>query len=95
MVLSLLRISHIKHSNAVPTLTTLNKFKTCVSMQFTYCHQNTVVQLNRAVNYGIQHNNTKATRAYRGLTGGFLLLRNFSVATSVSPHVYFILVLIF
>ena len=32
--------------------------------------------------------------AYRGLTGGFLLLQNFSVATSVSPHVCFILVLI-
>ena len=29
-----------------------------------------------------------------GLTGGFLLLRNFSVAISVSPHVCFILVLI-
>ena len=25
-------------------------------------------------------------RVYRGLTGGFLLLRNFSVAISVSPH---------
>ena len=33
-------------------------------------------------------------RAYRGLTGGFLLLQNFSVAISVSPHVCFILVLI-
>ena len=33
-------------------------------------------------------------RAYRGLTGGFLLLRNFSVAISVSPHVCFVLVLI-
>ena len=32
-------------------------------------------------------------RAYRGLTGGFLLLRNFSVGISVSP-VCFILVLI-
>ena len=32
--------------------------------------------------------------AYRGLTGGFLLLQNFSVAISVSPHVCFILVLI-
>ena len=32
--------------------------------------------------------------AYRGLTGGFLLLQNFSVAISVSPHVSFILVLI-
>ena len=31
---------------------------------------------------------------YRGLTGGFLLLRNFSFAISVSPHVCFILVLI-
>ena len=31
---------------------------------------------------------------YRGLTGGFLLLRNFSVAISVSPHVCFVLVLI-
>ena len=27
---------------------------------------------------------------YRGLTGGFLLLRNFSVAVSESPHVCFI-----
>ena len=33
-------------------------------------------------------------RAYRGLTSGFLLLRNFSVAISVCPHVCFILVLI-
>ena len=32
--------------------------------------------------------------AYRGLTGGFLLLQNFSVAISVSSHVCFILVLI-
>ena len=32
--------------------------------------------------------------AYRGLIGGFLLLQNFSVAISVSPHVCFILVLI-
>ena len=33
--------------------------------------------------------------AYRGLTtGGFLLLQNFSVAISVSPHVCFILVII-
>ena len=30
----------------------------------------------------------------RFLTGGFLLLRNFSVATSLSPHVCLILVLI-
>ena len=29
-----------------------------------------------------------------GLTGGFLLLRNFSVAVSVSPLICFILVLI-
>ena len=29
---------------------------------------------------------------YRGLTGGFLLLRNFSVTISVSPHACFILV---
>ena len=28
----------------------------------------------------------------RGLTGGFLLLRTFSVTISVSPHVCFILV---
>ena len=28
--------------------------------------------------------------AYRGLTGGFLLLQNFSVAISVSPHACFI-----
>ena len=32
--------------------------------------------------------------AYRGLIGGFLLLQNFSVAISVSPHVCFILDLI-
>ena len=31
---------------------------------------------------------------YRGLTDGFLLLRIFSVAVSVSPHVCFILDLI-
>ena len=31
-------------------------------------------------------------RAYRSLTGGFLLLRNVSVAISVCPHVCFILV---
>ena len=30
--------------------------------------------------------------AYQGLTCGFLLLQNFSVAISVSPHVCFILV---
>ena len=29
-------------------------------------------------------------RAYHGLTGGFLLLRHFSVAIFVSPHVCFI-----
>ena len=29
--------------------------------------------------------------AFRGLTGGFLLLQNFSVAISVSPHVCFFL----
>ena len=29
-------------------------------------------------------------QAYRGLTGGFLLLQIFSVAISVSPHVCFI-----
>ena len=33
-------------------------------------------------------------QAYRGLTGGFLLLRIFSVGISVSPHVCFILGLI-
>ena len=30
------------------------------------------------------------SQAYRGLTSGFLLLRIFSVAISVSPHVCFI-----
>ena len=34
-------------------------------------------------------------RDYRGLIGGLLLLRSFSVAISVSPHVCSILVLIF
>ena len=33
-------------------------------------------------------------QAYRGFTGGFLLLRIFSVAISVNPHVCFILDLI-
>ena len=37
---------------------------------------------------------TAFRKAYRGLTGGFLLLQNFCVAISVSPHVCFILVLI-
>ena len=36
----------------------------------------------------------KAYKPYRGLTGGFLLLQNFSVAISVSPYVCFILVFI-
>ena len=35
---------------------------------------------------------TRGRKLNRGLTGGFLLLRNFSVAISVSPHVCFILV---
>ena len=38
--------------------------------------------------------NGPGVKKYRGLTGGFLLLQNFSVAISVSPHVCFILVLI-
>ena len=33
-------------------------------------------------------------RTYSGLTVGWLLLRNFSVAISVSPHICLILVLI-
>ena len=32
--------------------------------------------------------------AYRGLTGGFLLLQNFSFGISLNPHVCFILGLI-
>ena len=40
------------------------------------------------------HSGVVLGRAYRGLTGGFLLLRNFSDAISVSTHVCFILVLI-
>ena len=43
-----------------------------------------------------EHNNNNIPvvlgQAYRGLTGGFLLLRIFSVAISVSLHVCFILV---
>ena len=35
-----------------------------------------------------------SNRSYRGLTGGFLLLRNFSVTISVRPHVCVILVYI-
>ena len=35
-----------------------------------------------------------ALNEHVGLTGGFLLLQNYSVAISVSPHVCFILVLI-
>ena len=38
--------------------------------------------------------NVSSLLEHRGLTGGFLLLQNFSVAISVSPHVCFILVLI-
>ena len=33
---------------------------------------------------------SKSFVAYRGLTGGFLLLQNFSVAISVSPHVFYL-----
>ena len=47
----------------------------------------TVYRLNYIVNLG-----RVLGRAYRGLTGGFLLLRNFSVTISVSPHVCLILV---
>ena len=39
------------------------------------------------------HSGLVLGQAYRGLIGGFLLLRNFSVAISVSLHVCFILVL--
>ena len=42
----------------------------------------------------LEGSNSNFGRAYRGLTSGFLLFRNFSVAISVSPHVCFILVLI-
>ena len=41
-----------------------------------------------------RHSRVVLGRDYRGLTGGFLLLRNFSVAISVSAHVCFILVFI-
>ena len=37
---------------------------------------------------------TALDQAYRGLTGGFLLIRVFSVAISVNTHVCFILDLI-
>ena len=44
----------------------------------------------------LTHNSVRLVlgRAYRGLTGGFLLLRHFSVAIPGSPHVCFILALI-
>ena len=35
------------------------------------------------------HSGCLIGRVYRGLTGGFLSLRNFSVTISVSPHVFF------
>ena len=42
----------------------------------------------------IIHYDGRAERTESTLTGGFLLLQNFCVAISVSPHVCFILVLI-
>ena len=44
---------------------------------------------------GAEHFQVVLGRAYSGLTGRYLLLRNISVAFSASPYVSFILVLIF
>ena len=53
------------------------------------------LMLNRWTNFEIiSQEGVVLGWAYRGLTGGFLLLQNFCVAISVSPHVCFILVLI-
>ena len=40
----------------------------------------------------IEKENINKSNRLRGLTGGFLLLRNFRVTISASPHVCFILV---
>ena len=52
------------------------------------------LQLNLLQGYSLCISLFVLGRAYRGLTGGFLLLRNFSVAISASPHVCLILILI-
>ena len=62
---------------------------------YLYCHE-VQAGFNRNV---IECSSFKAKRissrlGLSGLTGGFLLLQNFSVAISVSPHVCFILALI-
>ena len=53
-----------------------------------FCLKGPSAQNNQLTKQG----NLQTGRAFRGLTGGFLLLRNFSVTISVSPHVCFILV---
>ena len=58
----------------------------CRSLSFNEIRQ--LVQPERALEKRF------SSALYCGLTGGFLLLQNFSVAISVSPHVCFILVLI-
>ena len=69
-------------------------------MHFNLC---VVKEGNKGINHLVQSKHKKGIKTsevyidlfiYRGLTGGFLLLQNFSVAISVSPHVCFILVLI-
>ena len=76
-------------SNAWPVVFVMNKIK----LRFHYMY---VVSISSRLDHflGIHSVWVVLGWAYRGLTGGFLLLQNFCVAISVSPHVCFILVLI-
>ena len=65
-------------------------FPPCKGLFFKQVHTTAGVTLLYLLAYAKQY----CIRLGRGLTGGFLLLQNFSVAISVSPHVCFILVLI-
>ena len=58
-------------------------------MDLNYCLNISLLVISTNFETGLSRYNL-----YRGLTGGFLLLQNFCVAISVSPHVCFILVLI-
>ena len=75
------------------------KFRKIIGKYDFLYHFNMIIVRYKKIGYNIPLGDRHVIRivlgqAYRGLTGGFLSLRIFSVAISVSPHVCFVLVLI-
>ena len=68
--------------------------KLIVSKLYPFYNFKTIIDIFMKLETNIKNFRVVLGWAYRGLTGGFLLLQNFCVAISVSPHVCFILVLI-